>query len=392
MRIQYFEVHGFRSLSNVKISGLGPVNTFYGENNAGKSNILAAFEIAFRVDRVEELESPVAGFLRGELSDFIDNFTVNTDGTKAAKIDIKVRIGLSDEDLEATPTFSKLIKDTGIYESGHLQRIQLEMEIIPTSPYTATRLLKQASVNNKSIYDLSQPEVNRFFPTLRGAPSGRQSPAEEIFRYLINCYEIIHAQRFLQEEEWLESRGGEISGKGFKNWLLGLSESREPGYTMFRDIIKWFDQRPFSFGDIRPIVENGKVNLIVRTNTGQELTIDRLGTGVQQILLLLSGVLAKSTKLMAIEEMELNLSPSLQNNTLLVLKNIVANNAQPKDQMFLSSHSMHLGNRHDTVLYAVKINSSGLTEVGRGPSAIANLRPHFDFGLFRIPKNKMWRS
>ena len=392
MRIQYFEVHGFRSLSNVIINGLGPVNIFYGENNAGKSNILAAFEIAFKVERVEELESPVAGFLTSEFSDFVDNFTINNDGTKAAKIDIKVRIGLSDEDLEAVPTFSKLIKDEGIYESGHLQRIQLEMEIISTSQYTATRLLKQASVNNIYIYDLSQPGVQRFFPTLVREISDRQPPAEDVFRYLMNCYEVIYAQRFLQEEELLESRGGEISGKGVKNWLLGLSESRAPGYTMFRDIIKWFDENPFSFGDIRPIVENDKVNLIVRTNTGSEFTIDRLGTGVQQILLLLSRILAKSTKLMAIEELELNLSPSLQNNTLLVLKDIVANNAQPKDQMFLSSHSMHLGKRHDTIMYAVKLNSSGLTEVGRGPRAIASLRPHFDFGLFRIPKSRTWRS
>lgn len=392
MRIQYFEIHGFRSLSDVKINGLGPVNIFYGENNAGKSNILAAFEIAFRVERVEELESPVAGFLRSEFSDFVDNFTINPDGTRATKIDIKVRIGLSDEDLEVVPTFSKLIKDTGIYEGGHLQRIQLETETIPTSQYTATRLLTKASVNNKSIYDLSQPEVSRFFPSLRMATSDRQSSAEELFRYLMNCYEVIYAQRFLKEEELLGSRVGEMSVIYFKNWLLSLSESRAPGYTIFRDILKWFNQEPFNFGDIRPIVENGKVNLMVRTNRGTEFTIDRLGTGVQQILLLLSSVLANPTKLIAIEEMELNLSPSLQNNTLLMLKDIVANNVQPKDQVFLSSHSMHLGRRFDTILYAVKLNSSGLTEVSRGRSAIASLRSHFDFGLFRIPRSKMWRS
>jgi hypothetical protein len=60
MIIQNIEVKGFRSLSNVKITGFGPVNLFYGENNAGKSNILAALEIAFKVERVEDFASPVA--------------------------------------------------------------------------------------------------------------------------------------------------------------------------------------------------------------------------------------------------------------------------------------------------------------------------------------------
>ena len=284
------------------------------------------------------------------------------------------------------------IRDINLYEVGHLQRIQLEIEIIPTNKYTATRQLTKASVNNKPMYDLSKPEVERFFPALTQGITDRQSSAEEILRYLINCYEVVHAKRFLQNEELTEIRDYEISSERFKSWLLGLSESREPEYTLFKGINERFTRRPFSFGEVRPIVENGEVNLIVRTDNGREFTIDRLGTGVQQILMLLSRILTRRTNIMGIEEVELNLSPSLQNKTLSVIKGIVADLELPKDQMFLTSHSSHLGSRQDAVLYAVKLDASGFTEVGRGPSAIADLKPHFDFGLFNQPKRKTWRD
>ena len=48
MRIRAFWAEGFRSLKSVHLPELGAFNIFYGENGAGKSNILAALELLVR--------------------------------------------------------------------------------------------------------------------------------------------------------------------------------------------------------------------------------------------------------------------------------------------------------------------------------------------------------
>ena len=49
MRIQEFWAEGFRSLLDVHLKDLGPFNVFYGENGAGKSNVLAGLELLVKV-------------------------------------------------------------------------------------------------------------------------------------------------------------------------------------------------------------------------------------------------------------------------------------------------------------------------------------------------------
>jgi hypothetical protein len=49
MRITSFWARGYRSLRDVRIDGLGPINVFYGPNGAGKSNVLAGLHTLLRV-------------------------------------------------------------------------------------------------------------------------------------------------------------------------------------------------------------------------------------------------------------------------------------------------------------------------------------------------------
>jgi AAA15 family ATPase/GTPase len=110
MKILNVKIKGFRSLSNVTMNNIGPINIFYGENNAGKSNILAALEILMKVENVAQAESIVGNFLNGELSNFIDNFTITKSGEKANKINIIGRVGLDDDDLKLIGNFEEIIK------------------------------------------------------------------------------------------------------------------------------------------------------------------------------------------------------------------------------------------------------------------------------------------
>ncbi|MHC4190204.1 MAG: AAA family ATPase [Planctomycetota bacterium] len=47
MEIKSFRIENYRSVKNLEINKLGPINVFFGKNNVGKSNILRALHLAF---------------------------------------------------------------------------------------------------------------------------------------------------------------------------------------------------------------------------------------------------------------------------------------------------------------------------------------------------------
>lgn len=243
----------------------------------------------------------------------------------------------------------------------------------------------------KTQYDYGGSD--KFFPGFGAAAHERQAAVEEVFSYLINSFALIHAERFLRDEQQADEIISELSVEHFKHWLLTLSQSRGTRYEVFEEIVKRVNAAPFEFGVVRPFVENRKVGLLVTDGDSRELMIERVGTGVQQIVLLISHIVSTKAKLIAIEEVELNLSPSLQFRVLELFKNLIGQGSDKAiNQLFLTSHSEHLSRRHDVCLYAVEKNGAGETNVKWGPSGIASLRSHFDYGLFRLPGRKIWRS
>jgi len=58
MQLLEFEVQGFKSLYDCKLTDLQPINVFHGENNVGKSNLLEAMELFFRATPLLTIETP----------------------------------------------------------------------------------------------------------------------------------------------------------------------------------------------------------------------------------------------------------------------------------------------------------------------------------------------
>lgn len=391
MQIREVSIRGFRSLWNVSISDLGYANILYGENNCGKSNILAAMQFLFRVERVEELESPIAGFYRGELSNFLDNFTIRNDGIMPA-IQITADIGFDDSDLSAVPGFAEFLKNSGIL-SKHKQLLQLEVEIIRVDANTATKTTKKATINKCVMYDSSKPELQRFFPGLKQKVNreAKQRAVEELFPYIMNSFEVISTGRFLKGEAIVETR---LTSQEFKDWLRTLIESRGETYRAFQRIQRWFQEQPFGYGTIRPIVEAGSTALLIKDNSGRELILERLGTGTQQILILLSQIASSKAKIIGIEELELNLSPNMQFQTFGMLRQMLDNAGDVGiSQLFLTSHSPYLCKQADAELYAISYDESNGTKIEHGLNAVRKLLvKHFDVGFFNIPRRSAWRS
>ena len=384
MIIREVSVKGFRSLWDVSITDLGIVNVFFGENNSGKSNILEALEILFKV---EQEELPLSGFYQGELSNFVDNFTVQPDGAVATTINISCKVGIGNEDTAKIPVFTDFMKQNDILKERK-QWLQLDVEINPLTSRIANKMLKKATINDNVMYDSSVPPPGRIFPELSGKVDleASHNAAEELFIYIIDSFNKIHTGRFMETRKVTESSEMDVSihMQQFKNWFRTLVESRGEEYRTFQKIQGWFKEKPFAYGTVRPILSQGKTELIIEDMFGRELVLERLGTGVQQILVLLSQIAARvsgsKTKIFGIEELELNLSPTMQMETLNMLKELGDNPiASGLSQVFLTSHSPYLCIEDYAELYAVSIDKRIGTQVKHGPKAIRKMIKHFKY-------------
>jgi hypothetical protein len=392
MKIREVAISGYRSLWNVSIADLGDgVNVFFGDNNCGKSNILEALEMLFKVERTD---LPVSGFYGGELTNFIDNFTVKADGTTATSINIRCKLAIGSEDVDKLPVFVDFLKKNRIFSKVHKQWVDFEVEITPAISGVANRVLKIATINNHVMYDSSIPQPGSFFPNLSKKASisagEKENAAGAFFGYLVNSFNKIHTGRLMETRKTVEGSRGDVSMsiQEFKEWLRGLIESRGDKYRTFQKVQKRFKERPFAYGTIRPVSTGDKADLLVTDMFGREFMVERLGTGVQQILILLSQIAARvsvdKTKIFGIEELELNLSPNVQMEALNMLKEMAADPASSGfSQVFLTSHSPYLCKRDCPDLYAVSIDGKAGTQVKHGPNATRTMIKHYNYEFFK---------
>ncbi len=247
--------------------------------------------------------------------------------------------------------------------------------------------------------------VGRFGTAHRGKRRGKvdqhdsQNAVEQLFLYVINSFNKIHTGRIMETREIAE--GSALSTliplQRFKDWLRVLIESRGEDYKTFQKIQGWFNDKPFAYGKIRPIFSGDKTDILIEDSTGRELMLERLGTGVQQTLILLSQiadrVYTRKAKIFGIEELELNLSPNMQREVLKVLTTMASS---PDDsgfsQVLLTSHSPYLCNRELTELYAVSIDNTSGTQVKHGEEAIRKLIRHFKYADFNLSRRSELRK
>jgi hypothetical protein len=390
MRIREVAISGYRSLSNVSIADLGDgVNVFFGDNNCGKSNILEALETLFKVERTD---LPVSGFYSGELTNFVDNFTVKPDGTAATNISMRCKLAIGSEDIGKLPVFVDFLKKNSIFNMTHKQWVDLQVEITPGISGVANRVLKRATINDHVMYDSSIPQPGSFFPGLskRVSVLARENAAGAFFGYLVNAFNKIHTGRLMETRKIVEGSRGDVSMsmQEFKEWFRGLIESRGDNYKTFQKVQQRFNKKPFAYGTIRPVSSGDRADLLVADTLNREFMVERLGTGVQQILILLSqiaaGVSVDKTKIFGIEELELNLSPNVQMEALTMLKGMAADPASSGfSQVFLTSHSPYLCKKDCPDLYAVSIDQKVGTQVRHGPNAVKTMIKHYNYDFFR---------
>lgn len=93
------------------------------------------------------------------------------------------------------------------------------------------------------------------------------------------------------------------------------------------------------------------------------LPIENVGSGVQQLLLMLGQVFFNDYPIIALEEPEMNLSPQYQGLLLSTLRQLMQDPAVKLNQLFISTHSPYLELQEN--FYDVTRDEQGYTQVRR---------------------------
>lgn len=367
MFISSFAISGYRSLKKVEIKKMLQVCIFHGPNNSGKSNILSAIETIFRRKTVVEdttytelttedgITKPEkvmkqlereGSFWQGRIIGFKDNFYLN------GKDDItfSVSVTFSDKELIFLKDILKRLK------VGRKKVLNLSGRMKYVDVDSAEMFLESAVFNNKYVvFEVYGNGKKRFFPELKKLEAGdRLAYFDKLMDLLADTFVLLPSDRYLTSEKMGQESTSEptLTAKTFKQWLFRLDLSRSD-HEAFEEIKTMFNSPPFSFGDIGFSREGDEIEVMVKEKNVR-LPISRLGSGHQQILYIIANLVLNKNKMMGIEELEINLSPTAQKEVFEKLKRHIYKDSDLISQIIVTSHSDYFGGRDDVRCYSVE--------------------------------------
>lgn len=363
MYISSLSISGYRSLKDVNISGMLPVCIFHGLNNSGKSNILSAMETIFRRKVLVE-ETTVAevtkheregSFWQGRISQFRDNFY----GGGKEDITFSVSVTLADGEL----AFLKEILGqlhTSLSKPGHNKVLALSGRIKYVDDDAADIALERAAFNKHYVvFEMDGAGKKSFFPKLaKLTAEQRLAYFEKLMNLLADSFTLVPSDRYLTSEPVFEEskEANPFSPMTFKNWLFRLALSRS-GHTTFEEIKDMFAKDPFSIGKIGFSKEHDEIEIMVQ-EPKVRLPIGRLGSGHQQFLYIIANLVLNKRKMLGIEELEINLSPTAQKMIFEKLKRHIYSSSDLVSQAIITSHSDYFKGRGDVRCYGVEHNGA----------------------------------
>ena len=328
MKIISFYINNYRSLVDFKITDFDDTTIFYGENNAGKSNVLSALSIIFQRKKKRTSEEK-QNFYEGIIEGFSNNFF----GNKTNEIDFMVELEVNRDELDLVELLQKEIKllNTNTFTIfGKIEKASRDLADIST---------EQIMLNRKIIY--KGGKTFDYFPMIK-KKSIEQGYLSESFSKLIyplnDCITTISSYRDMHKARFTENIANDIEPSAFKNFMHSLYLSEE-NHSIFENINQVLRREPFNFGEISFSRENGLLELMIKENNTR-LPIKHLGSGVLQTLYIIASIVYSKHKIICIEELEQNLSPRRQNFILRKLQSLI-NDEEIGDlqQIILSSHS-----------------------------------------------------
>ncbi len=389
MKIINFTIRNFKSFSNHanvvedEVRSLSQFNMLYGYNNSGKSNILKFLNLIFQpkieregilVEDKREIRQKQSSFWKGFIDDSGFLFHKNE---RKIPVEFNFRIEVSHSEIKkgGFANFNDLNKDFlssthdyGTFEFGG--RIKALDDF-----HTSEIELDKASLNRLTILSKDADGKPSYFEKARNSKSPLRNDGvafENLMSLFNNAVCFFDNSRFFNSEK-MNLEITELTPSDYKNWLYNLYMSPQK-YRVFSElaefirknkiIVKAADEDLFKgaeknspFIDFTPeFARVGKDEIELMLKVGKDrFPLSSYGTGIQQLLYILSKVFITNARVLLIEELEMNFSPKYQKEVLELLKGLMAGGKI--DQVFFTTHSKYFDTRTDFSIYEIKMNS-----------------------------------
>lgn len=342
MKIKNFSITNYRSLVDFKVEEFDATTIFYGLNNAGKSNILSALELIFNRKRQYNAASGdfslPGSFVSGTVENFISNF-YNKDNSKTIEYTVTIVASKNEFTIEPIiePLFRQIADSFDITITGNIIK----------SKYNETwadfNTLK-VSIGETTLYDVGANQGKFYFPSSEAANditkiSDLSSAFTSFINTLNDCVYIIGSDRDMHPVPInFKGKAEQIAPRTFIQFLYNLYLSQTE-HSTFEEINDVFNSEPFRFGDISFAHDGSQKNLEIMIKEREiRLPIKSLGSGVLQILYIISDIICSEAKIICIEELEQNLAPKLQIQALRKIQQMLLGESSTS-QIILTSHS-----------------------------------------------------
>jgi predicted ATPase len=360
MKLIDLSIRNYRSIESLDLHDFGDVSMFHGNNNTGKSNILSAirFGIYGSGERYDRIHFGDHSFHQEATYDIFRN-----DPRKTAEVEVLLL--LEDFDRAVIERTLALERPTGFTSTVFSTRSMRDAEIM-----TLRRTMSMDDQGVKITTDEASIDGNDFRNVKFDARNVVGKALPTLFTPLLEgAFQGISAfRKFTRETDqpnFAITSHSWIPGENMKKALFTLSHSKDSmDRRNFEEIRDTFSSEPFSYGEISVIrsqspSEPGKLEIMVDLG-GFEVPIEHLGSGPQQVLMLLTNTLRRKGHIVAVEEPECNLSPASQRDFVRKLLEYVEVPNSPIGQLLISTHSPIFG--YEGTMYSVT-HAGGKTRV-----------------------------
>ena len=345
MRVKRFAVEGFRNLRNrVELADLEDVNVIHGDNNVGKSNLLDALWLTFRLvsssDRCSSPQLsrriPVTEFETNALSlvelfpvgairpMFKAHLDVSLSRSDLEHSDVQPRIeqatydasvGLTVKQFDHQVEVAYTVDDSGVGTDGignEHERFRVQVQLLHTIAGWS---------DSRSRSTFASIDANRRRAASRKMDDSRR-PEFGLLPALLEAelYDARDSADVNRHASWLR----------FQKAVATVSDLFGGGEVNAVHPRNGQPSRPHLVIDERPTEDE----LIVH-----RLRLEQQGSGVQQLVALLGHILMANADVVCIEEPELNLRFPLQLRLREVLRDHVVGKTGGVSQLFITSHS-----------------------------------------------------
>lgn len=379
MKIREISINNYKSLQDIKISYLNNLNVVYGLNNSGKSNLFKfLYQLFSKKQVIESTQYDESGLKTRDVisrtDPFFKGFIREPYFFHKNKLDVEVSFKIL-IDFEQTDTFGDFNEALRLFEiSSGILKVELIGKIEQINHSLGSIHLEKILINKK-IYLFAG--ADRFFEETRSGDSEHKSKViVSILDYLGDSVCFIDSERHFSPEPTLENLSSItkiLNSQNFKKWIFEqyVNNDNYPNYTSLLSYLQ-----NFSIGcNIEESNENLKENIknfpftkpifgfsnidkefeLMFEIEGIRYPLRNFGTGIQQMFYLLVKIYETDSKIILIEELELNLSKEYQQILINNIKEYLKKNGQNK-QVFFTTHSPEF-TRNDFNRYLTTLNN-----------------------------------